>query len=190
MGTRRRIMLNSEDDGADVVGDAWSIMDGSGRSGSDANYILAESYQIRDESGKVMDVVSAVSVNASDDVWDIDWGKSGLIPGKGWVVPVNAPDDWKDIWKEPIEQWTDAWSDVSKQEVIGEWKQGEGWVVPVVSIAGPVGGPENASDEDILPSLHSCKNCGEKVTRYGPETWHTISTLIRCAGNGVDRAEV
>lgn len=178
-------MLNSEDDGEDVVGDAWSIMDGSGRSGSDANYILAESYQIRDESGKVMGVVSAVSVNASDDVWDIDWGKSGLIPGKGWVVPVNAPDDWDNFTKDA--------PNVAKQEIIGEWKQGEGWLDTMVvgyNTEGPVGGPENASDEDILPSLHSCKNCGEKVTRYGPETWHTISTLIRCAGNGVSRAEV
>lgn len=36
----------------------------------------------------------------------------------------------------------------------------------------------------------SCKNCGEEVSQYGPETWHVESTLIRCAGNGTDKAEV
>jgi hypothetical protein len=29
-----------------------------------------------------------------------------------------------------------------------------------------------------------CKHCGYKVTRHGPETFHTVSGLIFCQFNG------
>ncbi|QED11706.1 hypothetical protein PP914_gp218 [Arthrobacter phage Qui] len=35
-----------------------------------------------------------------------------------------------------------------------------------------------------------CKNCGEPVTIMWPMMWHTESTLVRCAGNGTEKAEV
>jgi hypothetical protein len=46
-------------------------------------------------------------------------------------------------------------------------------------------GNTSIDPDPVRPQL-LCVNCGERITRYGPETFHTESTLIRCDVPGND----
>jgi hypothetical protein len=82
-------------------------------------------------------------------------------------------------------------SESSKEQVGADVSNGWELVDKIRELSQTNASESSGARVDRIRTSLSCRNCGEEVSQYGPETFHTESTLIRCNIPGdAKRAEV